>query len=119
VGIFCSLTRCRSGLTGTVATCSGYRSRRRSVLVTLPIDPTESFKGAVKPASRVHVPDTSTVGIALRVTDGLDGEPGKASGSGRQRDDLFCKCLVGQYDASKPDNRSYASNVDLPITWTA
>ena len=37
VGIICLLTRCRSGLTGMVATRGGYRAGQRSVLAILPI----------------------------------------------------------------------------------
>ena len=37
VGFICPLTRCRSGLTGMVATRGGYRRGRRSVLAILPI----------------------------------------------------------------------------------
>ena len=37
VGKYMPVTRCRSGLTGMVATCGGYRRWRRSVLAILPI----------------------------------------------------------------------------------
>ena len=50
VGIVCPLTRCRPGLTGMVATRSGYRRGRRSVLAILPTGaPGILVKGAVKP----------------------------------------------------------------------
>ena len=38
VGINCPLTRCRSVLTGMVATPGGYRRWQRSDLAILPID---------------------------------------------------------------------------------
>ena len=72
VGIICSLTRCRSRFTGTVATRGGYRPGGARSWPSVRLVPLDSVTRAQSsPSSRVHVPGSCTVRGCPAGTEGL------------------------------------------------